>query len=260
MEHLQSYKIFIHYLVLKLGVKVYLVLLHQNKIMSSAVNIEASWKEAMQPEFEKDYFAHIKSFIVAEKEKGKHVFPPGNMIFNAFHLTPFDAVKVVIIGQDPYHGLGQAHGLSFSVPIGVRTPPSLQNIYKELKSDLGLQIPNNGNLEPWAKQGVLLLNAVLTVNEGEPASHKAAGWENFTNAAIYYLSQRRKNLVFLLWGKFAQEKEALIDTTKHMVLKAAHPSPLSAYNGFLGCKHFSKVNMHLLRNKISAINWQIESV
>jgi uracil-DNA glycosylase len=181
-------------------------------------------------------------------------------MFNAFNLTPFEQVKVVIIGQDPYHGIGQAHGLSFSVPDGIKTPPSLQNIYKEIGQDLGLPIPNRGNLEDWAKQGVLLLNAVLSVNASEPASHKAAGWENFTNAVIYHLSQQRKNLVFLLWGRFAQEKELLIDSNKHLILKAAHPSPFSAYQGFFGCKHFSKTNDYLVSKSISPIDWSIKSV
>jgi uracil-DNA glycosylase len=180
------------------------------------------------------------------------------LIFNAFNLTPFEQVKVVIIGQDPYHGFGQANGFSFSVPKGVKTPPSLQNIYKEIEQDLGYITPPHGNLETWAKQGVLLLNAVLTVNAGEPASHKAAGWENFTNAVIYHLSEKRNNLVFLLWGRFAQEKELLIDNSKHLILKAAHPSPFSAYQGFMGCKHFSKTNTYLQQHKIAPIDWSLE--
>jgi uracil-DNA glycosylase len=226
--------------------------------MGDKVQIEASWKTVLNSEFNQDYFKYIKQFIINEKQQGKEVYPPGKLIFNAFNLTPFNNVKVVIIGQDPYHGAGQAHGLSFSVPSGVKTPPSLQNIYKEIHNDLGLPIPQHGNLEAWAKQGVLLLNAVLTVNANEPASHKAAGWENFTNAVIFYLSQQKSNLVFMLWGKFAQEKELLIDSSKHLVLKAAHPSPFSAHQGFLGCKHFSKTNDYLFQNGIVGIDWLIK--
>lgn len=228
--------------------------------MSEQVQIASSWKVILDSEFKEDYFKQIKSFILNEKAKGKEVYPAGKLMFNAFNLTPFEQVKVVIIGQDPYHGIGQAHGLSFSVPEGIKTPPSLQNIYKEIGQDLGLPIPNHGNLEAWAKQGVLLLNAVLSVNASEPASHKAAGWENFTNAVIYHLSQQRKNLVFLLWGRFAQEKELLIDSNKHLILKAAHPSPFSAYQGFFGCKHFSKTNDYLVSKSISPIDWSIKSV
>jgi uracil-DNA glycosylase len=228
--------------------------------MSEQVQIASSWKVILESEFKEDYFKQIKSFILNEKAKGKEVYPAGKLMFNAFNLTPFEQVKVVIIGQDPYHGIGQAHGLSFSVPDGIKTPPSLQNIYKEIGQDLGLPIPNRGNLEDWTKQGVLLLNAVLSVNASEPASHKAAGWENFTNAVIYHLSQQRKNLVFLLWGRFAQEKELLIDSNKHLILKAAHPSPFSAYQGFFGCKHFSKTNDYLVSKRISPIDWSIKSV
>ena len=226
--------------------------------MSDQIKIESSWKSLLTNEFKQDYFNRIKQFIVGEKAKGKEVFPPGKLIFNAFNLTPFNSVKVVIIGQDPYHGIGQAHGLSFSVPFGVKTPPSLQNIYKEIEQDLGFPIPNHGNLETWAQQGVLLLNAVLSVNADEPASHKAAGWENFTNAVIYYLSQQCNHLVFILWGRFAQEKELLIDSSKHLILKAAHPSPFSAYQGFMGCKHFSKTNEYLIKSGQEPINWQIQ--
>lgn len=228
--------------------------------MSDQIQMESSWKELLKNEFNQTYFNQIKLFILNEKAKGKQVLPPGKLIFNAFNLTPLNKVKVVIIGQDPYHGIGQAHGLSFSVPYGVKTPPSLQNIYKEIEKDLGLAIPNHGNLEAWAQQGVLLLNAVLTVNENEPASHKAAGWENFTNAVIYHLSQQHLNLVFLLWGRFAQEKELLIDATKHLVLKAAHPSPFSAYQGFFGCNHFSKTNDYLKNKGLTEIDWQIKTI
>lgn len=228
--------------------------------MSDQIQLESSWKAVLNNEFNQDYFKQIKQFILQEKAKGKEVFPPGKLMFNAFNLTPFNQVKVVIIGQDPYHGLGQAHGLSFSVPTGIKIPPSLQNIYKEIESDLGLSIPNHGNLESWAKRGVLMLNAVLSVNSGEPASHKAAGWENFTNAVIYYLSQQRSNLVFMLWGRFAQEKELLIDAHKHLILKAAHPSPFSAYQGFMGCKHFSKANEFLKLKGIEPIDWSISPI
>lgn len=226
--------------------------------MSEQIQIESSWKALLTNEFKQDYFSQIKQFILHEKAQGKVVYPPGKLIFNAFNLTPFEQVKVVIIGQDPYHGVGQAHGLSFSVPSGIKTPPSLQNIYKEIEQDLGFSIPHHGNLETWARQGVLLLNAVLTVNANEPASHKAAGWENFTNAVIYHLSQQRHHLVFMLWGRFAQEKELLIDKSKHLILKAAHPSPFSAYQGFMGCKHFSKANDYLKINGLNPIDWQIK--
>jgi uracil-DNA glycosylase len=225
--------------------------------MSEKIRLEAGWKAALSSEFEQDYFRAIKAFILGQKALGKEVYPPGSLMFNAFELTPFDDVKVVIIGQDPYHGLGQAQGLSFSVPRGVKTPPSLQNIFKEIEQDLGLKAPHHGNLEKWARQGVLLLNAVLSVNAGEPASHKAAGWENFTNAVIHHLSQQKSHLVFLLWGKFAQDKELLIDAQKHLILKAPHPSPFSAYQGFLGCRHFSKTNEYLIRQGIAPIDWQI---
>jgi len=228
--------------------------------MRDQVQIESSWKSVLSNEFNQDYFKDIKQFILNERDKGKEVYPPGKSMFNAFNLTPFNQVKVVIIGQDPYHGPGQAHGLSFSVPTGIKTPPSLQNIYKEIQNDLGLAIPNHGNLESWATQGVLLLNAVLSVNANEPASHKAAGWENFTNAVIYYLSQQKNNLVFMLWGRFAQEKELLIDSNKHLILKAAHPSPFSAHQGFMGCKHFSKTNAYLIQNGISPIDWSIKPI
>lgn len=221
------------------------------------VQIEDSWKTILQQEFDKPYFIAIKQFILDEKAKGKVVYPPGALIFNAFNLTSFFNTKVIIIGQDPYHGSGQANGLSFSVPMGIRQPPSLQNIFKELKQDIGVEKPTHGNLESWAKQGVLLLNAVLTVNDGEPASHKAAGWENFTNAVIEQLSKNKEHLVFILWGKFAQEKEIFIDGNKHLILKGIHPSPMAANRGFFGCKHFSKTNNYLIENGIKPISWNI---
>ncbi len=225
--------------------------------MSKEVQIHASWKKVLDDEFKQDYFSKIKTFILNEKSKGKVIYPSGSLLFNAFNLTPFEQVKVVILGQDPYHGPGQAHGLSFSVPKGVKKPPSLLNIYKELNQDLGYPIAEHGNLEAWTHQGVFLLNALLTVNENEPASHKAAGWENFTNAVIYHLSEQRENLVFMLWGQFAQQKELLINPQKHLILKAAHPSPFSAHNGFLGCRHFSAANTYLTVTGQSTINWKI---
>lgn len=221
------------------------------------VKIEDSWKQALKQEFNKTYFLEIASFLKTEKMLGKTIYPPGSLIFNAFNSTPFHQVKCVILGQDPYHGPGQAHGLSFSVQHGVQTPPSLQNIYKELSTDLGLPIPSHGNLSHWATQGVLLLNASLTVRANEAMSHAKIGWVDFTHAVIKKLSDEREHLVFLLWGRFAQEKQPLINETKHLVLKAAHPSPLSAHNGFMGCKHFSKTNAYLVKNGIDPIDWKV---
>jgi uracil-DNA glycosylase len=219
--------------------------------------LSKDWKDRLKREFESSYFVDLKAFLLEEKASGKQLFPPGNKIFNAFDHTPFDSVKVVILGQDPYHGPGQAHGLCFSVAPGIQKPPSLQNIFKEIRDDLGYPIPESGNLESWAKQGVLLLNATLTVRAGEAGSHQNKGWEQFTNAVIRLLSEEKEGLIFLLWGRFAQAKEAIIDTGKHFVLKAAHPSPLSAYNGFFGCKHFSKVNEILLNTGRKPINWKL---
>lgn len=221
------------------------------------VKIESSWKEVLKNEFSKTYFLEIVSFLRTEKLAGKTIYPPGSLIFNAFNTTPFHQVKVVVIGQDPYHGAGQAHGLCFSVQSGINPPPSLLNIFKELQQDLGLPIPNHGNLTHWAEQGVLLLNASLTVRANEPMSHSRIGWAEFTDAAIRKVSEQRKHVVFLLWGKFAQEKQPLIDETKHLVLKAAHPSPLSAHNGFFGCHHFSKTNEYLVRNGIDPVDWSL---
>ncbi|MBN1414131.1 MAG: uracil-DNA glycosylase [Bacteroidales bacterium] len=218
--------------------------------------IEASWKEILHDQFNSSNFKSIKEFLIEEKQKYT-VYPPGNLIFNAFNLTPFHAVRVVIIGQDPYHGAGQAHGLCFSVPRGIPLPPSLVNIFKEINTDLGVPIPKHGNLEKWATQGVLLLNATLTVRANQAGSHQRKGWENFTDAVISQLSKQRVGLIFLLWGKFAHDKESLIDTQKHYILKAAHPSPYSAYNGFFGCRHFSKTNEILRRHGLPEINWQI---
>jgi uracil-DNA glycosylase len=221
-----------------------------------AVEMEASWKEALKDEFDKDYFKTL-SQSVKEAYLNKAVFPPPKLVFNAFTLTPFDAVKVVILGQDPYHGQDQAHGLSFSVPEGTIIPPSLQNIYKEIKNDLGISIPTSGNLERWAKQGVLLLNATLTVEQSKAGSHQGLGWEKFTDAVIKKISDEKEHVVFLLWGRYAQEKGAHIDTQKHLVLKAPHPSPFSAYNGFFGCKHFSKTNTYLEEHCLTPIDWSI---
>lgn len=217
--------------------------------------IEKNWKEILWDEFQKPYFKEIKKFLIEEKKKYR-VFPPGSLMFNAFNLTPFNKVKVVIIGQDPYHGYGQAHGLCFSVPKGVTKPPSLINIFKELKEDLGIDPPNHGDLSGWAKQGVFLINAILTVRENAPESHRNIGWEKFTNKAIQSLSEKKKHLVFMLWGAYAQEKEKLIDPSKHLILKAAHPSPYSAKRGFFGCHHFSKANQYLIANSIDPIKWE----
>jgi len=223
----------------------------------SNVQIEESWKRVLAEAFEKPYFKELKHFLQAEKAMGKTIYPPGPLIFNAFNSTPFDKVRVVILGQDPYHGAGQAHGLCFSVQHGVKPPPSLVNIYKELKDDVGITIPNHGCLQPWTAQGVFLLNAILTVEANQPASHQKRGWEEFTNAAIQQLSQKREGLIFLLWGNFAQQKSALIDERKHTILKAPHPSPFSAHSGFFGCKHFSQTNALLVQRGQAPIDWQV---
>ncbi len=223
------------------------------------VQIEPSWKEELKSEFSKPYFTQIVHFLKEEKKAGKVIYPPGKLIFNAFDCTPFNKVKVVIIGQDPYHNAGQAHGLSFSVPDGVAPPPSLVNIFKELRDDLDIPIPHTGNLEKWAKQGVLLLNASLTVEANTPMSHSQLGWHHFTDEVIKHISSDKDNVVFMLWGKFAQNKEALIDTSKHKVLKAAHPSPFSAHNGFFGCGHFSKTNNWLKEQGEKPIDWSLSA-
>ncbi|HOG20441.1 MAG TPA: uracil-DNA glycosylase [Salinivirgaceae bacterium] len=219
--------------------------------------IDESWKTVLEDEFNKPYFQELKSFLVAEKSKYT-VYPPGSRIFAAFDVTPFDNVKVVILGQDPYHGAGQAHGLCFSVPKGVQKPPSLLNICKELNTDLGIPIAKHGNLEKWAKQGVLLLNATLTVRANMAGSHQNRGWETFTNAAIEKLSEQKSGLIFILWGAYAQAKEQIIDTSKHHILKAPHPSPLSVHRGFFGCKHFSKKNELLVKQGKTPIDWDFE--
>lgn len=221
------------------------------------VKIEDSWKAVLKDEFSKPYFQQIALHIKTEKSQGKTIYPPGSLIFNAFNTTPFDKVKVVILGQDPYHGPGQAHGLCFSVQTGVPPPPSLVNIFKELQDDLGINIPNHGNLTHWAEQGVFLLNASLTVRAGEPMSHSKIGWAEFTDAVIRKISALKNNVVFLLWGKFAQEKRVLIDESKHLVLRSVHPSPLSAYGGFFGCKHFSKTNEYLAAKGIDPVDWSL---
>jgi len=220
--------------------------------------IEESWKEALAGEFGAPYFQALKAFLVEEKKKFT-VFPPGSMIFAAFNHTPFHKVKVVMLGQDPYHGPGQAHGLCFSVNSGVAKPPSLINIFKEIETDLGIAPPAHGNLEKWADQGVLLLNATLTVRAHQAGSHQNKGWERFTDAAIRALSEKRSGLVFLLWGNYAGAKQALIDTTQHHVLKAPHPSPLSASRGFFGCRHFSKTNELLTAQGIAPIDWRLDN-
>lgn len=224
---------------------------------ASKVEIESGWKTMLQAEFDKPYFKTIKSFLKQEKAKGKIIYPPGQLIFNAFNLTPFDKVKVVILGQDPYHGPGQAHGLCFSVQKGVKPPPSLVNIYKEMHTDLGLEPPTHGCLQQWAEQGVFLLNAMLTVEKDLPASHQKIGWQNFTDAAIRALSNNRTNLVFILWGAYAQQKIELIDQTKHFIIKSPHPSPFSADKGFFGSKPFSKTNNWLEQHHLEKINWQL---
>ncbi|MFN8251285.1 MAG: uracil-DNA glycosylase [Ferruginibacter sp.] len=222
------------------------------------VKIEDSWKEVLKHEFTKPYFQQVVTFLKTEKAAGKTIYPPGALIFNAFNQTPFSKVKVVIIGQDPYHGPGQAHGLSFSVPNGIKPPPSLVNIFKEIQSDIGVAMPQGyGNLTKWAEQGVLLLNAALTVRANEPFSHANFGWADFTNGVIQKISDEKKGIVFLLWGKFAQDKQLLIDETKHFVLKAAHPSPFSADKGFFGCKHFSKTNELLVKQGLAPIDWKL---
>lgn len=221
------------------------------------VKIEDSWKAVLKDEFTKPYFQQIPLHLKTEKSQGKIIYPPGSLIFNAFNTTAFDKVKVVILGQDPYHGAKQAHGLCFSVQYGVPPPPSLLNIFKELQDDIGVPIPNHGNLTHWAQQGVFLLNASLTVRAGEPMSHAKIGWAAFTDTVIKTISAKKSNVVFLLWGKFAQEKKVLIDETKHHILRSVHPSPLSAYGGFFGCKHFSKTNEYLVSKGIDPVDWSL---
>jgi len=225
--------------------------------MSPPVRLEESWKAALSDEFSSPYMTELRSFLKAEIGAGKQVFPKGPDYFAALDLTPLDRVKVVILGQDPYHGDGQAHGLCFSVQPGVRVPPSLKNVYKELETDLGISQPRHGNLESWARQGVLLLNSVLTVERGLAASHRGRGWERFTDAVIEKVNALEHPVVFLLWGSYAQKKAAFVDTSRHLVLKAPHPSPLSAHTGFLGCRHFSQANAFLEKNGMTPIDWRL---
>lgn len=219
--------------------------------------LENSWKEKLLEEFNKDYMRSLSEFLRSEKLKNKIIFPPGNKIFNAFNLTKFEDVKVVILGQDPYHGHNQAHGLSFSVEEGIRPPPSLKNIFKELESDMGIKQPEHGNLERWCNEGVLLLNSILTVEKSKPASHANMGWEQFTDKILSVLNDLKRNVVFILWGKKAQEKGHFLDKNRHLILKSAHPSPYSANNGFLGSKPFSKTNHYLNSNNIKEIDWDL---
>ena len=219
--------------------------------------ISSSWKEALREEFQSQYFTDLKTFLLEEKSK-YNIYPPGDRIFAAFDHTPFDEVRVVILGQDPYHGTGQAHGLCFSVPQGIKKPPSLVNIFKEIRDDMGYAIPESGNLEKWAKQGVLLINATLTVRANNAGSHQNKGWEQFTDAVIRKLSNERSGIIFILWGNFAIAKKSLIDITRHFVLTAAHPSPFSSYRGFFGCRHFSKTNELLQDLGKPEIDWKIE--
>lgn len=218
------------------------------------VKIEESWKNVLQDEFDKEYFSSLAEFIKEEYQK-QTIFPPGNLIFNAFNHCPFDKLKVVIIGQDPYHGPGQAHGLCFSVKDGIAFPPSLRNIFKEVHSDIGIDIPKSGNLEYWADQGVLLLNATLTVRAHQAGSHQKKGWEEFTDSVINIIARKKSNVVFLLWGAYAQKKGSLVDRNKNLVLESVHPSPLSASRGYFGNNHFSKCNAYLIEHGLSPINW-----
>ena len=225
--------------------------------MESQVKLHPSWLGALKEEFEQPYMAELKRFLLVEREAGKQIFPKGPNWFRALDLTPLDEVRVVILGQDPYHGLGQAHGLCFSVPHDVRPPPSLVNIFKELKSDLGIEPARHGFLEHWASQGVLLLNSVLTVEMGQAASHRDRGWERFTDAVVRAVNDKAEPVVFMLWGSYAQKKAAFVDTSRHLVLKAPHPSPLSAHSGFFGCKHFSQANAFLTEHGQLPIDWAL---
>ena len=223
------------------------------------VDLEPGWYKAVEAEFSKPYFEQLRIFLLNKKAQNITVYPAGSLMFNAFRLTPFERVKVVILGQDPYHGPGQAHGLCFSVPEGVKAPPSLKNIFKEIEADLGLRVGNHTDLSKWAQQGVLLLNTILSVDEGRPGSHKSSGWEQFTDEVIKTVSEDREAVVFMLWGSYARSKKQLIDQNKHLVLEAQHPSPLSV-RGFLGCRHFSKANEWLQGKGLSAIDWMPGSV
>ncbi|HMI41144.1 MAG TPA: uracil-DNA glycosylase [Sphingomicrobium sp.] len=228
--------------------------------MSETVKLHPSWRDPLEQEFAKPYMGNLKAFLLAERVAGKRIFPRGANWFRAMDLAPLDKVRVVILGQDPYHGEGQAHGLCFSVPPGVRPPPSLINIFKEMEADFGVRPSRHGFLEHWANQGVLLLNSVLTVEMGRAASHRDRGWERFTDAVIRLVNARPEPVVFMLWGSYAQKKAAFVDQTRHLVLKAAHPSPLSAHNGFFGCRHFSKANDFLESNGLPPIDWALPEV
>lgn len=221
------------------------------------LKLEDSWKQFLQPEFQQPYMTSLREFLLTEKQKGKVIYPAGSEIFNALNSTPFDNVKVVILGQDPYHGPGQAHGLCFSVRPGVPLPPSLKNIYKEIAGDLGIAPARTGCLQSWAEQGVLLLNAVLTVESGLAASHQGKGWEKFTDRIVALLNEKREHLVFLLWGSYAQRKGEIIDRSRHLVLESVHPSPLSASRGFFGNQHFSSANRYLIEHGRSVIDWRV---
>lgn len=221
------------------------------------IDLEDSWLKLLRDEFDEDYMQVLRNFLLQEKSRGKTIYPEGKNIFNALNAAPLDKVKVVILGQDPYHGPGQAHGLCFSVPDGIQQPPSLQNILKELSDDLQIPVPSQGNLQKWAEQGVLLLNAVLTVEQRQAASHAGKGWEQFTDRVIKLLNEKRQNLVFMLWGSYAQKKGQFIDPSKHKILKSPHPSPLSAHRGFFGCKHFSQANAYLSDHGIAPIDWTL---
>jgi uracil-DNA glycosylase len=222
------------------------------------IQLHDSWLKHLKAEFDQPYMQQLRAFITAQRSAGEIIYPPASQVFNALNSTHFDKVRAVIIGQDPYHGPGQAHGLCFSVAKGVQTPPSLKNIFKEINADLGLPIPAHGCLQSWADQGVLLLNAVLTVQKKQAGSHANKGWEQFTDSVIQALSEQRKGLVFLLWGSYAQKKGQFIDANRHLVLKSVHPSPLSAHRGFIGCKHFSKANSYLKSHGVSEIDWSID--
>ncbi len=228
--------------------------------MSDFIQLEQSWQKALKSDFSKDYYKTLMRFLTEELNANKNIYPPKDDIFNAFNLTPFNNTKVVILGQDPYHGQGQAHGLCFSVQNGIKPPPSLKNIYKEIGNDLSILPPSHGNLSSWAKQGVLLLNTVLTVEEGKAGSHQKKGWEIFTDKVIELLNEKKKNLVFILWGSPAQKKGHCIDETKHLVLKSVHPSPLSAHRGFFNNNHFSKTNEYLISKGIKPIDWKIPDI
>lgn len=232
-------------------------LLHTASDTDKTGQLHASWQAVIGQEFHQPYMQALRAFLQQEKAAGKTLFPPGPLIFNAFNQTPFEQVRVVIIGQDPYHGPGQAHGLSFSVPSGVALPPSLRNIFKEIETDLGIRMGERGDLTPWARQGVLLLNATLTVPLGQAGGHQNQGWERFTDAAIAALNQRREGLVFVLWGSYAQKKGAMIDPNKHLILSSVHPSPLSAHRGFFGNHQFSRINQYLTARGEAPIDWQL---